>query len=99
MQGNLIDERDRIRKEARALVEELSRKRDERLMREATVSTFDWTARQIVSPARRQDFLRGSKDHGKEAKKDTDVYPSEIKRTGIQGLCIRLHPGIEYYPR
>lgn len=99
MQGNLINERDRIRKEARALVEKLSRERDERLMREATVSTFDWTARQIVSPTRSQDFLRGGKDHGKETKEDTVVYPSETKRTGVQGLCIRLHPGIEYYPR
>lgn len=96
-ENSTTDERDRIREASRALVEEYSRKHDERLMSEATVTTYDRIARQALFTSEGESFFRGSKDNWKEAKEDTGVCPQEIEVPWFPGLCIRLIPNAPYY--
>ena len=91
------DERDRIRKASRTLVEEYRRKHDERLMSEATIATYDRIARQTLLTPEGKSFFRGSEDNGEEAKKDTGVCPQEIEVSWFPGLRIRLVPNAPYY--
>lgn len=96
-ENSTIDERDRIREASRALVEEYSRKHDERSMSEATVATYDRIARQTLLTSEGESFFRGGEDNGKEAKEDTGVCPQEIEIPWFPGLCIRLVPNAPYY--
>lgn len=96
-QENSTDERDRIRKAARALIEEHCRKHDARIMSEATVSTYNGLARQTMFTPKGKSFFRGSKDNGKETEEDTGVYPQEVKVPGFPCLHIRLVPDAPYY--
>lgn len=96
-QESSTNERDRIRKAARALIEECRRKHDARIMSEATVSTYNRLAGQTMFTPEGKSFFRGSENNGKETKKDTGVYPQKIEVPGFPGVCVRLIPGAPYY--
>lgn len=96
-ENSTTDERDRIREASRTLIEEHCRRHDERLVSEATVSTYNRIARQTLLTPWGKSFFRGSKDNGKETKKNTGIHPQEIKIPWLSGLCIRLIPGAPYY--
>lgn len=96
-ENSTTDERDRVRKASGALIEECSRKHDERLMSEATVATYDRVTRQALLTPEGKSFFRGSKDNGEEAKEDTGICPQEIEVPWFSGLRIRLIPGAPYY--
>lgn len=97
MQENLIDGKNRIREETRTVIETYCRERDERILHQATVSTFDWFARQTLSHPRRESLFRRSKDDRQKTPKDTIVYTSEIEVPRFPGLHIRLVSGAPYY--
>lgn len=96
-QENSTNERDRIRKAARALVEEYCRKHDARIMSEATVSTYDRLAGQTMLTPEGKSFFRGSENNRKETKKDTGIHPQEIEVPGFPSVRVRLVPGAPYY--
>ena len=96
-ENSTTDERSRIRKASRALVEEYHRKHDERLMSEATITTYNRIARQTLFTPEGKSFFRGGEDNGKETPKDTGVRPQEIEVPWVPGLRIRLVPGAPYY--
>lgn len=97
MQGNSIDERDRIRETVRALVEEYGRKHDERILSEATVSTYNWIARQTLFTPWGKSIFRRSENDREEPPKDPAIYTREIKVPGFSRLCVRLISGAPYY--
>lgn len=87
----MSNERDRVREEARALIEEYRREQDARLVREATVGLYDWAARQNVPITRWAcDFYR-IKDNWQEAPKNTDPHPRKAKKARVRGVCDRLN--------
>lgn len=96
-ENSITDERDRIRKESGALIEEYCRKHDERLVSKAIVATYDRITRQTLLTPEGKSFFRGSEDNGEEAEKDTGVCPQEIEIPWFPGLRIRLVPGAPYY--
>ena len=63
----MSNERDRVRENARAVVEKACRERDAWFMREVTVGLCDWAARQNVPITRWSCLLYRAKDNGKEA--------------------------------
>lgn len=96
-QDGLTNENNRIREAARTLVEEYRRKHDERLMSQATVATYNRLAGQVMLTPEGKSFFRRSKDHREEASENTVFHSRKAKKTGIQGVCIRLIPGAPYY--
>ena len=65
----------RKRENTRAFVEEMRRKRTQRLLSEATVGTYHRTPRQIMPPAWRKGFLRRAQNNETETTQDSTSNP------------------------
>lgn len=65
----------RKRENARAFVEEMRRKRTERILSEATVGTYHRTPRQIMPPSWRKGFLRRTQNNETETTQDSISNP------------------------
>ena len=84
-------ERDRIRKNARAVIEEYRREQDERLMREVTVGMYDWATRQNVPITWAANVFRGAKNNWQEAPQDPGTRPQAAKKPRVRRICDRLN--------
>ena len=85
------DEKDRVRENARAVVEEVRREQDAWFMRETTVGLHDWAARQNVPITKWSCLFYRVKDHREETPENTASYPREAKKARVRGLCDRLN--------
>lgn len=65
----------RKRENARAFVEEMRRKRTQRILSEATVGTYHRTPRQIMPPSWREGFLRRTQNNETETTQDSISNP------------------------
>lgn len=87
----MSNEKDRVRKNARAVIEECRREQDAWFMREATVGLYDWAARQNVPITRWSCNFYRTKDDWQEAQKNTDPRPRKAKKPRVPSASNRLN--------
>lgn len=85
------EEKDRVRENARAFIEECRREQDAWVMREATVRICDWATRQNVPLTWAINLFRGIKNYGEEAPENARVHAQKAKKSRVRGVCDRLN--------
>lgn len=90
-------EKDRVREEARALINEARERRAGRDLHQTVCGIHEWLARPDVCPAERDNFFRRGQDHWEETRTDTDLVAREITIPWLPGVRVRLTGRAPYY--
>ena len=90
-------ESNRVREEARALIEEARRRRLERPVHQTVGGVYEWTTRPNVPTPWGTYILCGSEDNREEAESYPDVVAREIEEARLLGIRIRLTGTTPYY--